>query len=153
MITPLIMLGLLALPLAMAKLAQLAGSDRVNFRTAGALGLVLLFLFTGVGHFIKTEAMAAMIPEAFPSRTALVQATGGLEILLGLAFLFRPLRRFAGLSAIALLLLFLPLNVYAAFAQVPLGGHAWGPLYLAIRIPLQVIILLWAYCFTVRAPE
>jgi hypothetical protein len=34
-----------------------------------------------------------------------------------------------------------------------MGGHAWGPVYLLVRAPLQLAILTWAYWFTLRRPE
>jgi uncharacterized membrane protein len=43
-----------------------------------------------------------------------------------------------------------PVNVYAAVNQIPMGGHAWGPVYLLIRAPLQAILLVWVYWFTIR---
>jgi hypothetical protein len=33
-----------------------------------------------------------------------------------------------------------------------MGGHAWGPVYLLIRAPLQAIIVFWVYWFTIRQP-
>jgi uncharacterized membrane protein len=55
--------------------------------------------------------------------------------------------------AAVVLVLFFPANVYAALNHVPMGGHAWGPVYLLLRAPLQVIILLWVYWFTIRQPH
>ena len=48
------------------------------------------------------------------------------------------------------LMLFFPANIYAAIQHVPMGGHAWGPVYLLVRAPLQAAILLWVYRFTIR---
>jgi len=33
-----------------------------------------------------------------------------------------------------------------------MGGHAWGPAYLLIRAPLQLLILGWVYYFVLRNP-
>ena len=35
-------------------------------------GLTLFFLFTGLGHFIRTEGMAAMVPPPIPHRVGLI---------------------------------------------------------------------------------
>lgn len=48
---------------------------------------------------------------------------------------------------------FFPANIYAAINHIPMGGHAWGPVYLLIRAPLQVVILLWIYWFTIKRPQ
>ena len=31
--------------------------------------------------------------------------------------------------AAAVLVLFFPANIYAAINHIPMGGHAWGPVY------------------------
>ena len=120
-------------------------------RAAAAYGLSLLFFFTGLGHFVETEAMAQMLPPWVPARVPLVHLTGVLEWALALGFFIPETRRSAGWMAMAVLIAFFPANVYAALNFVPMGGHAWGPEYLLVRAPLQVAILLWTYWFTVSA--
>jgi len=44
----------------------------------------------------------------------------------------------------------LPANIYAALKQVGMGGHVQGPRYLLVRIPLQVVLMAWAYWFAVQ---
>jgi uncharacterized membrane protein len=139
MITPLIMLALMISP-------WLA----LRTRAAGAIGLGILFIFTGVGHFIQTEAMAQMLPGFVPFRVPLVYLTGLLEFAIAAGFFFPTTRRLAGWAAAGVLLLFFPANIYAAFAHVPMGGHAWGPAYLLIRAPLQAAIVAWVWWFTLR---
>jgi hypothetical protein len=34
-----------------------------------------------------------------------------------------------------------------------MGGHAWGPAYLLVRVPLQLAVLLWVYRFVLRQPR
>jgi uncharacterized membrane protein len=142
MTTPLIMLALMIGPW----LAR-------RTRAAGAIGLSLLFVFTASGHFLQTEVMAEMLPPWVPARVALVYATGVLELAIAIALLLPDTRRAAGWIAAAVLVLFFPANIYAAVNYVPMGGHAWGPVYLLVRAPLQVAILTWAYWFTLRRPE
>ena len=79
--------------------------------------------------------------------------TGVLELVIAAGFLFRRFRRSTGWIAATMLVLFFPANVYAAIHHVPQGGHAWGPVYLLIRAPLQVTIFLWVYWFTIKAPK
>ena len=125
----------------------------LDVRGAAAVGLGILFLFTGIGHFIQTEPMAQMLPPWVPQRTLLVYLTGGLEFAIAVGFLVPSSRRFAGWVAAIVLVFFFPANIYAAIKHVPMGGHAWGPVYLFIRAPLQVIILFWVYWFTIRQPN
>ena len=55
--------------------------------------------------------------------------------------------------AAAVLVLFFPANIYAAMNHIPVGGHAWGPVYLTVRAPLQIAILAWVYWFAIRRPR
>jgi hypothetical protein len=34
-----------------------------------------------------------------------------------------------------------------------MGGHAWGAAYLLLRGSLQLVILAWAWWFTIRKPR
>jgi uncharacterized membrane protein len=114
------------------------------------VGVSLFFAFTGVGHFLQTDAMAAMLPPAVPYRTELIYVTGVLE-LLGAAGIWLPrLSRPTGLCLIAMLIGMLPSNVYAAFAHVPFGGHEAGPAYLLVRVPFQALVIYWVYLATLR---
>jgi uncharacterized membrane protein len=148
MITPTIMLVIMTAPwLAVRSLGRPGSSEK--HQTAGAVGLGMLFVFTGAGHFLQTEAMAEMLLPFVPARVPLVYATGLLEWAIALGF-FVPRWRFAaGVVAATVLIAFFPANVYAAFAHVPFGGHEWGPVYLLIRAPLQLAIILWTWRFAI----
>src|SRR5687768_1524131 len=152
MTTPIVMLVLLLAPYLVIRVLSRAMNRDFDARRAASLGLTLLFIFTGVGHFIETELMSQMLPSWVPARIPLIYLTGLLEFAIAIGFLFRKLRYFTGWVAVAVLILFFPGNIYAAVNHVPVGGHAWGPVYLLIRAPLQAIIVLWAYWFTIRQP-
>jgi uncharacterized membrane protein len=140
MITPLVMLALMISPWLVRRT-----------RSAAAAGLGILFVFTGVGHFVQTEPMAQMLPDFVPFRVPLVYLTGLLEFAIAAGFFIPATRRLAGWTAAAVLVLFFPANIYAAFAQAPMGGHAWGPVYLLLRAPLQAAIVAWVWWFALRA--
>ena len=139
MTTPIIMLALMAGPWFV-----------LRTRDAAAIGLAVLFLFTGSGHFLQTDLMAEMLPPWVPARVALVYLTGVLEFALAIGFFIPETRRSAGWMAAGVLIFFFPANIYAAINHVPMGGHAWGPVYLLVRAPLQIVILAWVYWFTIR---
>jgi uncharacterized membrane protein len=142
MVTPLIMVALMIGPYLVTR-----------SRSAPAIGLGLLFLFTASGHFLQTEPMAQMLPPWVPARVTLVYLSGVLEIAIALGFFIPATRRLAGWMAAAVLVLFFPANIYAALNYVPMGGHAWGPIYLLVRAPLQLAILLWIYALILRQPR
>lgn len=125
---------------------------RITPEFRGRVSLALLFVFTGLGHFIKTEQMAQMLPPWVPMRVGIVYATGVLEWAGAAGLLVPALSRLAGLCLVAFLVLVFPANIYAALNRVEMGGHGVGPIYLWVRIPLQLILIGWAYWFAVRKP-
>lgn len=153
MTTPIIMLVLMTAPYLGVRILSTITRREFDARSAAAIGLGILFTFTGIGHFIQTEPMAQMLPPWVPERTLLVYLTGGLEFAIAVGFLVPQLRRSTGWVGAVILVLFFPVNICAANNHVPFGGHAWGPVYLLIRAPLQGIILLWVYWFTIKQPN
>jgi len=150
MITPLIILTLLIVPyLAFSMMGAYLNNLKLG-RTGGVVGLSMAFFFFGIGHFIMTEEMTRMLPEWLPNKVTLVYLTGGLEFTLALALLAPALRRVAGYICVLALVIFFPANVYAAINHVDFGGHAWGPIYLVVRAPLQMLLIGWTYWFAVR---
>ena len=119
-------------------------------RWAGRFGLALVFAFTALGHFVKTDAMTEMLPPSIQGRRALILASGILELLMAMLLLALPKSRFLGLSIIGFLIAIFPANVYAAVRRIPFGGHSAGPTYLLIRAPVQLLLIVWTYWFVVR---
>ena len=73
MTTPAIMLGLLIAPLLIGSILNRATQRQIVTSTVlGCVGITLVFCFTGVGHFMKTEPMAEMLPPWVPGRIPLV---------------------------------------------------------------------------------
>jgi uncharacterized membrane protein len=114
------------------------------------VGLSLFFAFTALGHFVRTEGMAAMLPPSAPYRVELIYLTGVFE-LMGAVGVWAPrLRRLTGLCLILMLVCVLPANVYAALHRVEFGGHSAGPAYLFARVPFQMFVIWWVYFAAVR---
>jgi uncharacterized membrane protein len=147
MTTPILMMLILTLPVLIARMLPVL---RRRTAAAAATGLGLLFLFTASGHFVQTREMTLMLPPWVPAREALVYLSGVLEIAVAVGFFVPRWRPVAGWCAAAMLVAFFPVNVYAAIQHVPMGGHAWGPVYLLIRGPLQLFILGWLWYFMLR---
>jgi len=133
-------------------LITLAGRLSSRFHVAPSkrarVGLSLFFIFTGSGHFIKTQEMAAMLPLSVPYRTELVYLTGILELLGAIAVWIPRLTRLTGFLLIVMLVGILPANIYAAINRVDFGGHEAGPVYLLVRIPFQLFVIWWTYFAT-----
>jgi uncharacterized membrane protein len=146
------MLALMMAPYALFRVLSHFRHRDYDLQGAAAIGLTLLFMFTGMGHFVQTEPMSQMLPPWVPMRVPIILVTGAMEFALAAGFIIRKFRRFTGLVAAAALVLMFPANVYAALNRIPMGAHAWGPVYLLIRAPLQIAILLWIYWFTIKRP-
>ncbi|WP_091510980.1 DoxX family protein [Microbulbifer yueqingensis] len=153
MTTPIIILILLTLPLLLAFCFSKARGGAVDTGKYAGWGLGIAFLFFSLGHFIKTAGMVEMLPAWVPMRLPIIYITGVLELAIGCALFFRRWRAPAAKVAIILLVVFFPANIYAALNGVGLGGHQWGPVYLLIRLPLQLVLILWAYCLCVKSQE
>jgi uncharacterized membrane protein len=152
MTTPLIMLMLLTGPWLLLRLWPGGGLSSLAGEAAGRWGLSLTFLFAASGHFLMDDTMAQMLPPWVPARIPLVWASGVLEVAIALALLNPRARQAAAWTALAVLVVFYPANVYAAWQQVPMGGHAWGLSYLWVRTPLQLVLLAWTWRFGLGRP-
>lgn len=145
MVTPIIVLILLSTPLSFAFLYSKVVGKPVSIRKYACWGLGIAFIYFFVGHIVKTHEMVEMLPPWVPFRLALIYVTGFLEIIIGVALFIPRYQQNASKLAIAVLVLFFPANIYAALNGVGMGGHQWGPVYLAIRGPLQIVLIAWAY--------
>lgn len=144
MITPMIVLALLIGPGFLAWCVSPSSGFNAWTPDKRALGLALCFSFFGFGHFAQTEGMIAMLPEFIPARRELVWLTGVGEWLVAIGLLIDRYRSIAVAVALAILVGFFPVNIWAAWHEVGLGGHQWGLVYLWIRAPLQAILLWWS---------
>lgn len=123
---------------------------------SGNLAMCMMLFLTALGHVLFTKGMAMMIPPFIPYRTALVYITGVMEVLMGLALLAPPLRRYAGYALIIFFILILPANIYGSLMHLNMGKGTYdgpGPAYLWFRIPLQLFFIAWVYYWSVRKPQ
>jgi uncharacterized membrane protein len=118
----------------------------------GRIATTCVFLFTGIGHFLQSRPMSAMIPLQVPEpfRLPIIYASGLFEIVAAIAVLVPGWSRAVGIILCLFLVGVLPANIDAAIRRVPFGGHGAGPSYLLVRVPLQVVLLVWIYWFAIR---
>ncbi|MGX6649072.1 DoxX family protein [Maricaulaceae bacterium MS644] len=147
----LIILAILVTPF-LATLAFVRAPSDPRAIAAGRLGLAAAFVFFAAGHFMATQAMATMFPPFVPEPELIVYATGIVEALIAVGLVLPQTRRLAGMAAIIVFIAFFPANIYAAFMRADVIGHAWGPVYLLIRGPFQLLLIVWAWWFVVRRP-
>ena len=136
---------------AMSIAGQFIPALAFTHRQRARIALSVFFAFTGAGHFIKTDALVAMMPASVPYRFELVYLTGIFELLGAIGIWIPRTRRLTGALLILMLVAFLPVNIYAAMQRVDFGGHELGPVYLLARIPVQLLLIAVTYFAT--APD
>jgi len=149
-ITPILFLLILSSPLGVAFFYSRLKKASINIKKYACWGLGLAFIFFFIGHIVKANGMAEMLPPWVPFKIPLIYITGAIELLVGIALFITRLQLVAAKISIIIFIVFFPANIYAALNSVGLGGHQWGPIYLLIRAPLQIILILWAYFLCIK---
>lgn len=108
--------------------------------------LVVVYVAAGVNHFVNPEFYLKMMPPYLPWHLALVYISGVAEIVLGLLVLFPRFTQLAGWGLIALLIAVFPANVY--MAQNPHLFPDLNQTALLIRLPIQLLLIWWAWWAT-----
>jgi uncharacterized membrane protein len=105
---------------------------------AGMIGI-------GVAHFVIPDPFVRIVPAWLPAPLALVWVSGVFEILGGAGLLVRRTRRAASYGLVALYLAVFPANVNMAVNDLTLDGVTRvPPALLWLRLPLQVVLIVWA---------
>jgi uncharacterized membrane protein len=108
--------------------------------------LGLLFVLAGVLHFVRPDLYVRIMPPYLPWHRELVYLSGLCEVVLGALLLVRRTTTAAAWGLIALLIAVFPANVHMAvnaelYPTIP-------PVLLWLRLPLQGVLIAWAYWFT-----
>ncbi|KTG30743.1 DoxX family protein [Haloferax profundi] len=129
--------------------------SRFKYPLCYAMGA--LYIVAGVMHFVVPEVYVQIVPPAFPRALELVYLSGVAEVALGIGVIRPQTRRIAAWGLVALLLAIFPANVYMPTSGVVLTGVPesmqnpsdavrWG------RLPLQAVLILWAWWYTRPMP-
>jgi uncharacterized membrane protein len=113
--------------------------------------LGVLMLGVGALHFTHAPLFAAIVPDYLPAHLLLVYLSGVAEICLGALLLFSRTRVLAAWGLIALYVAVFPANLNMALhPDLPLPGieEPPSPLALWLRLPLQLVLIYWAYRYT-----
>ena len=103
------------------------------------------YLIAGVMHFIKPGFYKNIIPPALGNKDLINWVSGAAEVLLGIGLLteYQPL---AAWGLVALLIAVFPANIYHLQQK---GAGMNIPMWvLWMRLPLQFVLIWWAYLFT-----
>lgn len=151
MLTPIIILSILIFPLLVAFVISKFTRRKLDVHKFACWGLGVAFIYFFIGHLVQTDGMVDMLPVWLPMRLELVYLTGVLELAIGIALFIPKFQQIAAKLAIVVFVAFFPANIYAALNSVGMGGHQWGPVYLLIRAPLQLVLIAWAYFMCLKS--
>jgi len=114
-----------------------------------SLGIMALFyVLAGVNHFAHPKMYISLMPRLLPasSFSPLVAFSGICEAILGLMLILPATRNIAAWGIIALLIVLFPANIQMTIdftrRQDTYTWLTW------LRLPLQVVLIWWAYRFT-----
>jgi uncharacterized membrane protein len=111
------------------------------------LRLVLagLFVTAGTLHFLMPSPFVQIVPPYLPWPLALVYLSGACEIAGGAGLLVPRLRGAAGWGLVVLLIAVFPANLHMALGDVQIREVDVPPLLLWLRLPLQAVLIVWAW--------
>jgi len=108
--------------------------------------LCALFVLAGLNHFIDPALYLKIMPPYLPWHLLLVYLSGFFEIALGVLLLIPAFTRAAAWGLVALLVAVFPANIHMAVnPQLYPEIH---PSALWLRLPLQAVLMAWAYWYT-----
>lgn len=112
------------------------------------LALAALMFVAGVMHFVSPRGFEAIVPRWLPAPRALVLVSGCFEVLGGVGLLVPAVQTWAAWGLVALLVAVFPANVNMALHRIPLGRTPMPTWALWARLPLQGVLISWAWLFT-----
>jgi uncharacterized membrane protein len=115
------------------------------------------YVVAGVLHVVAPHLYVQIVPPWLPAPLLLVYLSGLAEIAVGVGLLYPPTRQPAAWATIVLLVAVFPANVHMATSGVVVvGAPGGGDPSTAVRwarLPLQFVLVAWAWWYTRPLPE
>ncbi len=115
---------------------------------AARIAFGILFICTGALHFVAPAFLMTIVPPYLPAPALLVALSGVAEIAGGVGVMIPRTQRVAALGLVLLLVAVFPANVEMLRLARGRGGPAWVEVVLWLRLPLQALLIWWAWLFT-----
>jgi uncharacterized membrane protein len=107
--------------------------------------MATLYTLAGTNHFLQPSFYLRIIPPLFKNKKLINWVSGVAEILLGI-FLITSYQSYAAWGIILLLIAVFPANIYHLKQK---GAGMKIPIWtLWLRLPLQFVLIWWAYQYT-----
>lgn len=119
---------------------------RAKLRQGAKIIFGAFFIGAGLNHFINTDFYLSIMPPYLPWHLPLVYASGVAETALGVMLLVRRWSTIAAWGLIVLLVAVFPANLHMALN--PDLYPQFSPVLLWLRLPLQGLLIVWAYFYT-----
>jgi uncharacterized membrane protein len=118
-----------------------------NFNKPSTKRILLsaFYVVAGAMHFIIPNFYMKMMPDYLPYHLELIYLSGLIEISLGFGVLNPKYSKISAWGIILLLLAVFPANVNAYLHP---EGLEMPQTLLLVRLPLQLLLIYWAYLFT-----
>jgi uncharacterized membrane protein len=108
--------------------------------------MALLYVLAGINHFRNPKMYIKIIPSYFSNPKLLNILSGAAEIILGILLTLSFTSHFAAWGITALLIAVFPANLFMyQDKKASFGLPKW---VLLLRMPLQLLLILWAYQYT-----
>ncbi|PSR53584.1 DoxX family protein [Adhaeribacter arboris] len=108
--------------------------------------MVLLYVGAGIVHFLRPKMYLTIMPPWLPFPRFLILMSGICEVVFGLLLIPAQTRPLGAWLIIALLIAVFPANVQMTLQYTELHRAGWQLTWL--RLPLQAVLIWWAYSFT-----
>ena len=106
----------------------------------------LLYVAAGANHLIHPEVYKQIMPAWVPLHDAAIFISGICEMAFALFLLLPFTRRISAWLIILLLIAIFPANIQMMLNY--LHEHKPGLWLTLLRLPLQIVLIWWAYSFT-----
>lgn len=115
------------------------------------IAIIILYLLAGTNHFVHPDIYLQIMPPWLPYHTVLNYLSGALEIIFATMMIFKATRNAGAWCLILLLIAVFPANMQMLINYI----HQHHPAtWIAVaRLPLQIVLIWWAYTFTDKAKK
>ena len=105
-----------------------------------------IYGFAGITHFTHTRFLEYAVPKVLIYRRFIALFSGVLEILIAIGLVYEPTRSMTAVFLMVFLVAIYPANIvqinyYSKKYQQP------ALLFWAIRLPMQLALIYWAYLY------